>query len=72
MTALSLANVPISVFALPVFAATMLAYFLLAVRRALGAPWAKTLMAGSLVLAISSMLNGIVIGVFVLVALLYL
>jgi hypothetical protein len=71
-TALALAGVPPNSIAPTVVALTVPAYFYAALRRAFHASWARTLMTGSLVLFICSMLNMVVIMAFLVGTLLLL
>jgi uncharacterized protein DUF3667 len=64
MTALAFLPGPVASVGGSAFVPVMLVYLYAAIRRGLQASWARTLIRGSLVLAICSALNGIVIGAF--------
>ena len=62
MTVLTLLHVPFSALGLGAFGLATLVYFFVAIRRALNASWVKTLLAGSVALAICGSFNAVVIG----------
>lgn len=71
LTALSLAHVPTNGIS-GVAGAVIVGYFYVALRRMLGISWFKTLLRGSVALAICATLNGIVIGALIAGTLFYL